>query len=88
MAVVVTELERGSVSVRRPPTVLAALMMWAAGAPVKLSMCCRPGPPVQLPQGLSHAFASVEKVQMGIVALIAVGAWALPPSHEPVPAPP
>lgn len=63
-------------------------MVWAAGVPVKLSMCCRPGPPVQLPQGLSHAFASVEKVQMGVVALIAVGAWALPPSYEPVPAPP
>jgi hypothetical protein len=32
-----------------PANVLAALMMRAAGAPVKLSLCCRPAPPVQLP---------------------------------------
>lgn len=32
------------------------------------------------PHGISHAFAGVEYVQMGIVALLAVGAAALPQS--------
>src|SRR6516162_4017481 len=39
---------RASRTGKPPASVLAALMMWAAGAPVKLSLCCRPAPAAQL----------------------------------------
>ena len=39
---------------RSRPTPLAVLMVWAAGAVVMLTLCCRPTPPHRLPQGHPH----------------------------------
>lgn len=56
--------------------------MWRPGAPYTSRSCIWPVRPalylVRAEHNTSHAFATVESVQMVLVALLAIGAAALP----------